>query len=727
MTCVAGLSRTLAHPRRGLNLGRAAVNRPATHVMQVKKRASLHGPRALKATENRSLAVVSNSQHLMLILARSVLRQARLVPVAMTLVLTGDMYAQTIVRPSQPEAQATKAVGSGAITGQVVDATTGRPVGGALVVLEDRPPGSPRARQSFAQVTTPAGRFAFRELLPSEGYLLTATKDGYLDGGYQRSDPRGPSAPLSLNGDQWLRDVRVTMSPPGAISGTVVDERGEPIVGAHVRVLPQVLISGRTQWLAGAVSRTDDRGFYRIAGLSPGKYLVSVPSVQATLPASATIRPPGAMAGTSMADLKAAGDAARAERLVVDVGGGQQLVVGRYTAPPAPTLDGQRMAYGIAFYPNVGRPSDAAPIDLRVGESRSSVDFQLQPTRTARVSGVVQGPQEAVGNRLLRLIPVGLEELGQGSEAATTVTLADGRFTFVDVPIGSYVLDVKQTLLEITYTSMVNVATALPAPVPFPTVRASSFGVRAAPPGVEFSSLSGPQSMSHSGQLRVDVSDRNLDDVVLLLRRPVTLSGRIVWTPGSKPSSALSVLEPAAGGRSLGALVSSPKPGTDMFTFDGLMAGEYLLRTLGGTAVESIIWEGRDYTERPFDASDGRDITGVVMTLSNASSSVSGVVSDGTSTLTAGAAVIAFPIEPERWSNYGFNPPRIKSALTTSDGRYQLDGLPTGQYYLLAVPAQLERAWLDPAFLAKHASRANRIRVDRSDATIANVSLSLIK
>jgi hypothetical protein len=143
--------------------------------------------------------------------------------------------------------------------------------------------------------------------------------------------------------------------------------------------------------------------------------------------------------------------------------------------------------------------------------------------------------------------------------------------------------------------------------------------------------------------------------------------------------------------------------------------------------VESITWDGQDYTDRPFDGRLGRDITGVVVTLTSASSSISGIVADGNTTLTSGAAVIAFPVEREGWSNYGFNPTRLTSVLTTSDGRYRLDGLPGGEYYLLAVPASQERAWLDPSFLAEHAARASRVRLDRSDAKIADYPLSLVK
>lgn len=653
----------------------------------------------------------------------------------MMILVALDVRAQQtrVVLPSRPQAPAQTSAGTGAITGTVVDAASGRAIADAIVTLEGRRPG-PRPGppiQSYLQVTTPKGRFAFLDLPASETYFLTAKKPGYLDGGYGRIDPRGPSAPLALKDGQWLGDVRVTMSHPGSISGTVVDERGEPIVGAHVRVLPQVLISGRTQWLAGAIARTDDRGAYRIPGLGPGKYAVSVPSVQATLPESAAIRPPGAIAGTSMADLVAAGEAARAEKLVVDAGGGQQLVVGRYTVPPPPAPDGQRTAYPIAFYPNVASPADATPVELRVSEDRSGIDFQLQPVRAARVSGLVQGPPEAVGNLLLRLIPVGLEELGQGSEAATTVTLADGRFTFLDVPSGSYVLDARHTLLELTYTSMDDVPTALPAPVAFSARSASSYGVSAAPPGVEYSSLRDGADVSYWGQLRVDLSGRNVDDLVLRLRRPATMRGRFVWAPNATAPTTNSprpVLEPADGRRSLGipSILGGPGGNSSTFTIEGLMAGEYFLR-LPSTPVESITWDGQDYTDRPFDASDGRDIVDVVVTLTNASSSITGIVSDAGTALTSGAAVIAFPVERERWSNYGFSPTRLKSVLTTSDGRYRVDGLPLGEYYLFAVPASQERAWIDPSFLAAHAAQASRVRIERSDAKMSDFALSLVK
>jgi hypothetical protein len=274
-------------------------------------------------------------------------------------------------------------------------------------------------------------------------------------------------------------------------------------------------------------------------------------------------------------------------------------------------------------------------------------------------------------------------------------------------------------------------ATALPAPVPFAARSAASGSISAAPPGVGMSSLHDWIEAGDWGQTRVDVSGHDVDDVVLRLRRPATMTGRIEWMPDGKPSAIpiRVVLEPADGRRSLGVLrpTGGPRDDATTFTIPGLMAGEYLLRVPGGAVVESITWEGRDYTERPFDATDGRDISGVVVTLTTASTSISGIVRDGSLPLTSGAAVIAFPVEPERWSRYGFNPPRLRSVLATLDGRYRVEGLPMGEYYLIAVPSSQERAWLDPGFLASHAGRGTRVRIDRRDAQIANLQLSLVR
>jgi len=227
------------------------------------------------------------------------------------------------------------------------------------------------------------------------------------------------------------------------------------------------------------------------------------------------------------------------------------------------------------------------------------------------------------------------------------------------------------------------------------------------------------------GELPIDVAGRDMDDLVLPLRRPVSLSGRIAWAPGSPASTSALFLESARGLRSLG-MPSVLFPQGPNFTIDGLMGGDYILRVRSGT-VESVMWEGRDYAERPLPTSAGRDLTGVVVTLSSATSTTIGTVSDGGEPLKSPAAVIAYPVEQDAWTDYGFNPARLSSVFTAADGRFRLEGLPPGEYFFLAVPAGQERAWLDPAFLSGHIGVATRVRIERSDAKVQGIALRLAK
>ena len=60
------------------------------------------------------------------------------------------------------------------------------------------------------------------------------------------------------------------------ITGRIVDEFGEPLTGAQVRVLRYGYAAGARRLLpAGQSDRTDDQGTFRVFGLPPGEYVVS--------------------------------------------------------------------------------------------------------------------------------------------------------------------------------------------------------------------------------------------------------------------------------------------------------------------------------------------------------------------------------------------------------------------------------------------------------------------
>ena len=79
------------------------------------------------------------------------------------------------------------------------------------------------------------------------------------------------------------------------------------------------------------------------------------------------------------------------------------------------------------------------------------------------------------------------------------------------------------------------------------------------------------------------------------------------------------------------------------------------------------------------------------------------------------AAIIAFPVEREQWTNYGWEPARFRTVRAGSAGTFQIQRLPAGEYFLIAVnPAQID-AWTDPQFLAVASARATRVTLAWGD------------
>src|SRR5690349_11915369 len=128
---------------------------------------------------------------------------------------------------------------AGVIAGRVVDATTGAPVADATVTL--RTSGGP---QRSARTDT-EGRYAF-PALPAGRYNLTAERVGYMRGLHGRVTPFGRSEAIDLLADQHVSDATLRMWRFASISGRVVDDGNDPVVGVRVRALKKSSRAGLT-------------------------------------------------------------------------------------------------------------------------------------------------------------------------------------------------------------------------------------------------------------------------------------------------------------------------------------------------------------------------------------------------------------------------------------------------------------------------------------------------
>src|SRR6185295_14464799 len=199
--------------------------------------------------------------------------------IVFTALITAILFARSETRvvgqSTQPER------GAGMLMGVIVDALTGQQVANAEVTLD----GAPTVRYTVRQLTDSDGHFVFFDL-PKGIYRISATKAGYAEGAYGRRRPAGLTQSLILADGERVGELRIPIWKYGAVTGTIRDEAGEPMIDVAVRVLQPTIVAGKKKLSPFAFARTDDRGVYRVGALTVGEYVVAVPSTQASAPQS---------------------------------------------------------------------------------------------------------------------------------------------------------------------------------------------------------------------------------------------------------------------------------------------------------------------------------------------------------------------------------------------------------------------------------------------------------
>jgi hypothetical protein len=181
---------------------------------------------------------------------------------SMLLLLVSSLSVVAQVQQSVPNRETPDAAGTGMITGRVVN-ESGQPVANAVVYVRTAGSGV----NPHTASTDREGAFQVSGL-DRAAYYVSAAAPAYITP--PRESPSTP-VPMYRPGDS----VTLTLIKGGAVTGTVINAAGEPVVGVAVRVQMVRDASGRV--LPGGASReraTDDRGIYRVYGLMTGTYVV---------------------------------------------------------------------------------------------------------------------------------------------------------------------------------------------------------------------------------------------------------------------------------------------------------------------------------------------------------------------------------------------------------------------------------------------------------------------
>jgi hypothetical protein len=611
-----------------------------------------------------------------------VLKVLRVLGVLKVLVLRVLRVLMVLVVLMASFAAQTPAARDGVITGQVVDAVSGKPVGAVIVSISGPVLGGRIGPGSGAPpriLTGGDGRFVFRDL-PAGSFTIAATKGGYADGASGRRVVAGPSQPVVLSDAQQTADVAVRIWKNGAITGTIVDEAGEAVVGVQVRASRRTFAGGRRRFTpVGPSASTDDRGVYRLSGLLPGDYLIaaSPPALSAKLSAFADI----ARSGRGIGDMAAFGPPTGPNGIQI---GDALVALGRGGAIPPPPDRGRMQIYPTMFYPSALAPAQASAIALASGEERGGVDLQLQPVPTVRVAGTLLAPSGPAGMVALRLVPAGAEEIAPEALAPVGVSDGAGSFTFAAVPQGRY------------------------------SLRATArVGAAGSTPGSDMFWIDMP----------ITVSGDDVDGVVAVMRPALRITGRFEFEgaaprpagPPQRPSQqfmpAPFSLEsddtlPAAG-------LAAATVGEQGFTLVGFSAGKYRVRVQNsptGWMFKAAMLNGVDVSETPFEFN--RDVSDLVLTFTDRWSGISGVV-QGTGA--GGAMILAFTTNAQAWENAGSSPRRLKSTRANARGEFGLSSVPPGDYYVIAVPEEQATDWREPKMLDALARQATQVSIGEGE------------
>jgi len=261
----------------------------------------------------------------------------------------------------QAQVAGTKA-GTATVSGRVT--LKGEPARGVMVILQvqnnPRAPNSPRAK------VDESGRYNFTGVAAGM-YSISAIAPGYVTPGDNMIGVRGGQT-LNVAEGEKIENIDLEIKRGGVIAGRVTDSQNRPVVEETINLIkldrsnrPQNFFSYNANY---DMSRTDDRGFYRIYGLPEGRFLVSV---------------------------------------------------GYAETPGSARITSSREFYPRVFYPNVTTESEAKAIEVSEGSEATDVDITVPDSKETR---------EVYG----RVIDVGLGQPVVGVEVVVGGLTKDGKY-----------------------------------------------------------------------------------------------------------------------------------------------------------------------------------------------------------------------------------------------------------------------------------------------------------
>jgi hypothetical protein len=315
-------------------------------------------------------------------------------------------------------------------------------------------------------------------------------------------------------------------------------------------------------------------------------------------------------------------------------GGGDFVPLGR----------GQSLGFVETYYPGTYSRAEAARVRVRAGQETAAGDFQLARARMINVRGIVLDSHGTPASRTTIAL-----NRKDGNGGGSRGVDAQGRFFFQSQQPGTYRVTARMR------------------------------------------DESGENTLEYAGA-SLTLVDTDLDDVVVSMKPTVNLAGRVVFETAPAPAM-------ATDGLTIGAQVKDRSTPSDVFLRPAAVAADltFTLRRLMGELIvrpngrvtnnwvlKAVLLGNQDITDVPteFRAEDSGRLQVVLTTRT---SELTGNVTNDKGEPIASCSVVLFTEDKASWFQSSL---RFRLAYTGRDGRFDIKGLRSGRYYLIALPRE---------------------------------------
>jgi hypothetical protein len=608
------------------------------------------------------------------------------------------------------------------LEGIVVRDDSGDPLSKARVELRSG------SSESTTLTTDGDGRFVFSNL-PAGTYDISVRRDGFAPAEVGQKWPGGPGVALQLSAGRQVPPQVVRMVAASAISGRVAESNGQPLVNAQVQALKSTFQGELRVLIPVQQVRTSATGDFRLYGLPAGRYFVNV-VVPGFAPNSQLL-----VNSSGRNDQSAPYQTNSQARQIL----GQAAVLA--------STNPQSQDVGPIYYPSTPYIQNAGPIDLRPGSEFKGGDIQMMPVRRYTVCGVVRGipdRQSRVQNNPGGPIPPpppAPRPLPAGQQGAAVPTPPSAN---PDAPCGIASAAIQDPVGTVQLTPLdVEVRPALNATgnrfngtVDGVT---GQFIIRNVLPGV-YDLATFISNMDAA--TTVDVRNRDVENVSLSLSPGFPLPTRVTMegaAPGTPLPNGLTMLigsSPPTQGTSPNQPVdprgsfSIPNVGTDdtrVYVLPMLstpvMAALNIPDQLQGVYVKSAKLGGVDVLNTGFHFAGEPDKVLEIVLAKNAGS-LAGRVEDDRNQPAAGVFVTLIPDIPTARL---YRTDMYKTTSTDAEGRFEIKGLPPGDYKVFALEGFEKDAWLDPDFFKPYENRGTSIKIGEGKVFTPETPLTVVR